>query len=271
MTPSEPLRREVLMRELENRAISVYVYENLDSTNSEAKRFALDGGDVPAVFLAEKQSAGRGRMGRSFYSPAQTGIYLSFLTEWNPLFADSVGLTAIAAVAVRRAIAQVTGISVQIKWVNDLYANGKKVCGILAESFWKERRQMVVIGVGVNVYTEEFPDALRQTAGGLLPSERGLRNRLAARIAAELYEATRRAQIGTVSDDMREYRKNSLVLGKPIAYTENGVRYLGTAQSVDDCGRLTVLRDDGTVAVLASGEISLRLLESQNRNRTGDV
>lgn len=271
--PQDGLLNEALCRDVGIAALPIYGYRLVDSTNSEAKRFALQGGAAPAVFVAEEQSAGRGRMGRSFYSPAQTGIYLSLLLEWDAVAAASVGLTAVAAVAVRRAIARVTGVEAQIKWVNDLYAEGRKVCGILAEGFWQEGRQLVVIGVGVNVCTENFPEELKQTAGRLLTDGgQDLRNRLTAQMIRELYETLERARSGRHAEDMQEYRAYSLVLGKPIVYIENGVRQSGVAQSVDDRGRLTVLCEDGHTAVLASGEISLRLQDPPRTiNRTGEA
>ncbi len=235
--------------------ISVQVFRLLDSTNTEAKRYTQSGGRVPAVFLAEEQSAGRGRMGKSFYSPPSTGIYLSLLLEAPSRLSDTVFITSASAVAVLRAIEAVTGIQAQIKWVNDLYYKNRKVCGILAESFAHNGVSYMIVGVGVNLYTAEFPKELSEIAGALLPRQEGLRNRLAARIIAELYTVYK-------SDDpswvMRLYRQHSMVLGKQISFTENGVLFRGIARSVDDYGRLYVHLTDGTEKCLASGEISLR-------------
>ena len=236
-------------------SVSVCVLPTVDSTNEEAKRRAKDGTDIPLALLAEEQTAGRGRLGRSFYSPPDTGLYLSLLLRPNGDVTDAVGLTTLAAVAIMRAIRSVTGIQTQIKWVNDLYYQDKKVCGILAESFFADNVRYVVIGVGINLYTSEFPKELADKAGALLVGDEGMRNALAARTITELYE------IATDADRdglMREYRSASMVLGKAVVYTQNGIEHRGVAESIDDAGRLCVRLPDGSLAVLASGEISLR-------------
>ncbi|MBQ9782957.1 MAG: biotin--[Clostridia bacterium] len=256
---AERLNETEITRRLGARELAVRVYACVDSTNSEAKRYALAGGATPCAFLAEAQSAGRGRMGRSFYSPEGTGLYLSLLIPAEGALSDAVMLTTGAAVAVRRAIFQVTGRETGIKWVNDLYLEGRKVCGILAESFFVEQKRYVVLGVGVNLYTEDFPEELRLIAGSLLPQPRAVRNALAAALLAELYDLTEKLEPDTL---MEEYRAASLVLGRQITYTENGVSRVGRAESVDDRGRLHVRHEDGSQAVLASGEISLRLNEA---------
>ena len=251
----ERFNEEWLARQLGGRALAVRVLEQVDSTNSEAKRYALSGGEAPCAFLAETQTAGRGRMGRSFFSPDGTGIYLSLLLPPKETLADAVLLTSAAAVGACRAIRRVTGLSPAIKWVNDLYLNGRKVCGILAESFFVGDCHRTVLGIGVNLYTEDFPAELREIAGGLLPRE-GLRNALAAALIEEVM-----ALWDNLSPDafLEEYRRDSMVLGQSVTYTENGVCYTGVAESIDERGHLAVRRDDGSVAVLASGEISLRL------------
>lgn len=267
MTRYDALERERLLSYLGSEAISVHVYETVDSTNYEAKRYAMEGGTAPAVFLAEAQTAGRGRTGKRFYSPEGTGVYLSLLLSVGNRPSDAVGLTSVAAVAVRRAIARVTGVETEIKWVNDLYANGRKVCGILTEGFCLEGACYAIVGVGVNLYTEEFPDELLGIAGGLCPADGNLRNALAARITAELYEAAERLARGQAEEDMAEYRKHSMVLGKAITYWKNQCAYDGIAEAVDQRGHLTVRHADGSRCVLASGEISLRLRGRNDENQ----
>ena len=240
--------------------LSVYLYSEIDSTNSQAKRHAMDGGTAPAVFLAESQSGGRGRMGRSFYSPAYTGIYLSLLFQILPNASDTVLLTTAASVAVLRAIRSVTGIEAGIKWVNDLYVEGRKVCGILAESFFCGEERYGILGVGINLDTAEFPEALRETAGSLNPQKKGLRNALAAEVIQELYGLVKE---GAVCDFIEEYRAHSMVLGQAVVYTQNQETKCGVAEAIDERGRLLVRHEDGTAALLASGEISLRLEKQQ--------
>ena len=149
----EALSAERIGEEL---SFPVSVLRTVDSTNTEARRRILSGESLPQAILAEEQTAGRGRMGRSFYSPAGTGIYLSLCFEASG--SEILFLTTAAAVAVHRAIREVTGIVTDIKWVNDLYFRGRKVSGILAESFSVEEKRYVIRGVGVNLYTTEFPE-----------------------------------------------------------------------------------------------------------------
>ena len=251
----ERLQESLIRAALGECPVAVRVLSVTDSTNNEAKRHAQAGGQAPIAFFAEEQSAGRGRMGRCFYSPPHTGLYLSLLLPIEGGFSDTVGMTTAAAVAVLRAIRSVTGITVGIKWVNDLYDNSRKVCGILAESFLVGAQRYAVIGVGVNLYTEDFPSELHGIAGGLLPTQKNLRNALAAAILAELYAACRCADRTAL---MAEYRAHSLVLGRAVVYTENQVEHRGVVEAIDDGGRLLVRLSDGALVVLASGEISLR-------------
>ena len=255
MTGQDRLNREEIESYLKDVPLAVRIYDTVDSTNTEAKRYALDGGNVPCVFLAETQTAGRGRMGRSFYSPEGVGLYLSLLLsaerEWDP-----VGVTTAAAVATRRAIETVCTIGTDIKWVNDLYYHNKKVCGILAESFFAGERRSFVIGVGINLYTTDFPEELRDIAGGLLSEKKGLRSRLAAETARGLWMLIRQPDRTEI---MADYRAHSMVLGRQITFSENGITRDGVAESIDENGHLTVRLTDGTRAELASGEISLRL------------
>ncbi len=233
----------------------LFLYSEIDSTNTEARRHALRGSGS-AVFLADRQLSGRGRMGRSFYSPRGSGIYLSLLLplEGNP--EDILLMTSAAAVAVRRAIFAATGRETGIKWVNDLYYNEKKVCGILCESVQSAERRYVIVGVGINLSTEIFPDEIAAVAGSLGVLGEDKRGELAALCISELYRIW-----SNISDTvfMEEYRQYSTVLGKEITYTENGVTYGGVAENIDERGRLYVRDGQGSVRILASGEISIRM------------
>ena len=245
-----------MTRELKESGAGLRLYDTVDSTNTEAKRYTLDGGETPAVFLAETQTAGRGRMGRSVFSPDGTGIYLTVLRRCEGALSDGVLLTTAAAVAVRRAILRVTGISTEIKWVNDLLLNGKKVAGILAESFPHEGQLYLILGVGVNLSTADFPEELSSVAGSLRPGENGLRNELAAALANELLSLGWAPSPDSFID---EYRAASAVLGKRVTYLRNGIRREGIASEIDGRGRLTVVHDDGSRVLLSEGEITLRL------------
>lgn len=239
----------------EGLSFPVSVLRVVDSTNTEARRRVLEGGEsAPFAILAEEQSAGRGRMGRSFYSPEGTGIYLSLCFKASGI--DPLSLTTAAAVATHNAIKETTGIVTRIKWVNDLYFRERKVSGILAESFFVGEMRYVILGVGVNLYTTEFPRELAEIAGGLTDAASGLRNRLASALLRELS-----ALMGEHIPEgvMETYRAHSMVLGREIRYTENGIDHEGIATAIDEQGRLSIRCRDGRERILASGEITLRL------------
>ena len=232
------------------------IYGETDSTNTRARVYAAEGGAVPALFIADSQSAGRGRTGKSFYSPRGTGLYASLLLPAKP--ESAVYMTTAAAVAVHRAIKSVTEISTDIKWVNDLYLKGKKVAGILCESMFVGERGYVIIGFGINISTSAFPKELSNTATSLgLFGNTPIADLLAAACAEELIAVWKS---GLTPSLLFEYKQNSAVLGRNIVYTENGVSHEGIATDIDREGRLSVRLTDGRVVSLSSGEISVRLI-----------
>ena len=255
--PAERLTEAEIRRFMKRDDLSLIILQSVDSTNNEAKRYALSGGAAPAGFVAEEQTAGRGRMGRSFYSPGGTGLYVSFLYPVGERTQESVvGITSAAAVALLRAVHRVCGMECRIKWVNDLQnPEGKKLAGILAESFFAGAEKFVVIGIGVNLSTENFPDEISGRAASI-GAGKLVRCALCGVLADELtglWEAL------PDRGYMAEYRRASCVLGKPVCYTQNGVSRFGVAEEIDDEGGLWIAGDDGKRVRLASGEISLRV------------
>ena len=247
-------------RILSSRGIQLYHFDTVDSTNRVARTHAAESGHVPALFLADAQTQGRGRLGRSFFSPAQTGIYMTLLMDVTDEDVSSVAkLTSAAAVAVTDVMDKHMGVDGQIKWVNDIYVNGKKVCGILAESFFCDDRRYVAVGVGINLNTHVFPSELEDVAGSV-----GVSTNKQERVAiAELMGAALWDIFGSLRDKdssfMDRYRKRSMVIGKQVTFTESGVTREGFAVAVDDCGGLVVSLADGSHTTLCSGEITLRL------------
>ena len=240
--------------------LSLFCYETTDSTNTQAKNYVLEGGRGAAAFVANEQTAGRGRMGRSFFSPGDTGIYLSLLCPVAGVLRDAVAWTTGASVAVARAISAETGIEVGIKWVNDLYYRERKVCGILAESFLWEDQRYVILGVGINLSTTDFPEELSLRAGSLMTESGDRKLPLTAALVKTLYAMMTE---GAPSDWMEEYRRRSTVLGYPITYRIDGREYRGQAVAIEDDGALLVLDEDGGKQRLSSGEITLRLRETK--------
>ena len=243
--------------DIRRQGVEIRIFDEIDSTNTEAKRYCLGGGSVPALFWADGQTSGRGRMGRSFYSPSESGIYLSLLTA-APQDADSLTrVTSAAAVALHRAIFDELGIDTGIKWVNDLYFKGKKIAGILAESFFVGDTRYIIIGAGINLSTAVFPEELRGKAGALVRDcGSALRARLSARAAHNLLDCL--DDLG--NEEMVDYyRAHSVVLGRAVTFCENGEEYRGVAESIDGLGRLSVRLENGGSRLLSGGEISLRL------------
>lgn len=238
------------------KGLSVYLHRTIDSTNDEAKRLIASGKKESALIVAEGQSAGRGRRGRQFFSPELTGIYMTFSFPTNMPLTDAVGITTATAVAVHLAIKDLTDMETEIKWVNDLYLGGKKICGILTEAisdFESGCVQNMIIGIGINYQTTNFPRELQDIAASLSPT--GIsRNRMVARIVDRLLDVLN----GEV-DYLEIYRAHSMVLGKDIVYERDGVKTEARALDIDDNGGLVVEHRDGSRATLTSGEISLRL------------
>lgn len=237
--------------------LEVVVLDSVDSTNNEAKRRIVAGEQKLLLVTAECQTAGRGRQGKSFYSPDGTGVYLTLVVHPNAPIFDAVSVTTRASVAVCRAIRNVCAAQPEIKWVNDLYLNGKKICGILVEAmsdFETGITKSLVIGVGVNVSTRDFPADLPDAASLSMPGIS--RNRLIAEIVQELLREAADLQDRSYLTD---YRRWSLVLGKEIKYIRNDGTYFATAVGIDDNGGLIVEDEQGERTTLQSGEISLRL------------
>ena len=236
--------------------VSVRVFDEIDSTNTEAKRMAADGFWGDALLVANTQTAGRGRMGRSFYSPSATGAYFSILHTLTTPLCDAVAITSAASVAVMRAIKALSGVQTQIKWVNDLYYRDKKICGILTEAVSVGERTHVIVGIGINLSTESFPAELREIAGSL-----DAQIDTAELIAQIFCEISRYLQNPGSREWLADYRAHSSVLGRHVAWVSEGGSCEGIAESIDADGALLVRVADGNVVRLHTGEITLRPLK----------
>lgn len=237
--------------------IPVFTYKMTDSTNVRAKQYLAENDCDRAVFAAEGQTAGRGRMGRSFYSPYGSGVYMSYVFSPKTEVADVVSVTAAASVAVVRALEKTCGVHPMIKWVNDIYIDEKKLCGILTEAVANRETgivEHVVIGIGINFSVLSFPDELADRACSLSVS--GItRNMLIASVCDELYGITK-----DLSDKsfFETYRERMLVIGRDITYYENSQPHSAHAVDVDSNGGLIVRGSDGHEKILRSGEITVR-------------
>ncbi len=243
--------------------IRLRAFETLDSTNSELKKLAAEGAPEGTVVIANEQTAGRGRLGRSFASAPGAGIYMSVLLRPCLDLDCAPSLTAVTAVAVSRAIEKCCGRAVGIKWTNDLYLRNKKICGILCESSLRaDKLDYAVVGIGVNVTTrtEDFPPEIRDVAGSLYTQtgytfERGA---IISAILAELDEVYRQWLEGP-SRCLEEYRQRCFILGSEVTVSAPDGEYRATAESISPDYGLRVRLDSGEIRTLHCGEVSLKM------------
>lgn len=262
---ADVLSEEGIRRYLRQPGPEVRFFPSITSTNTVLKQLALQ--DVPAglALVAETQTGGRGRMGRSFYSPPASGLYLSLLLRPRTEASKAVLLTACAAVAVAETVEELSGVRPGIKWVNDLLVDGRKICGILTEAGLDVETGLVshvIVGIGINtrIPREGFPEELRDIAGaafGTLPVP-DLRCRLAAGILNRLWTW---AEDPGSEEIFEKYRSRSLAPGQGILILEPGKDPVpAVALGLDRDYALRVRLEDGDQRLLRSGEISIRTL-----------
>lgn len=257
---TERLTKENIVKYMKHGgAFSFDVRDEVTSTNALAKEAALGGEKQFRVFTAQSQTAGRGRLSRSFYSPAGTGLYMSVILRPESI-ADVTMITSGAAVIMADAIEECFGICADIKWVNDLYLAGKKVCGILTEASFSggENPDFVILGAGVNVYPPEggFPDEVRDVAGALLAERTtDAKARLAAAFLDRLYE-----KYGEIfrGGHMDEYRRRCRMVGERVDVVSGEKSFAAKILSINDDCSLTVETEDGECQKIFSGEVSVR-------------
>lgn len=244
--------------------VSLTVYNETDSTNNRLRELAAAGAPEGAVALACTQTGGKGRLGRSFFSPTDTGLYMSILLRPQMSAAEAVRITTAAAVAVAEGAEQVSGRQADIKWVNDVYMADKKICGILTEaSFSLENGGLdyAVCGIGINVYEPEggFPEELRGIAGAVLsePAE-DIRNRLAGLVISRFMRYYRELSENSF---LQGYRQRLIWRGERIDLIRGSEIQPATLIDVDEQCRLIVELPDGVRREISSGEISIRRKE----------
>lgn len=241
--------------------INITVVECVDSTNKYLKEKAVGGAKEGTVVIADTQTGGRGRFTRKFYSPSGCGIYMSILLKPQIPAKDAVLITSAAAVAVAESCEALCGKKAQIKWVNDVYIEEKKVCGILTEGSIKPdgNFDFAVLGIGINAFSPEggFDDEIKDIAGAVFNEKtENLRNRLAAEVIDRFFDYYRDLRKKTFLD---KYRERSCVTGEKINVIKNGEKIKAVALGIDNDCRLLVEYDDKTQEYLSSGEISIRL------------
>lgn len=246
------LDRERIIANISDKQTEVIVYDTVSSTNDLAKELCRES-DRELLIVANAQTNGRGRQGKTFFSPKDSGLYFSLTVNTDTPDFDFTGVTCAVSVACVRAIEKLTDLRPQIKWVNDIYIGDRKVCGILVQSFTQNGRiTRLIIGVGINISTESFPEDIKSIAGSL--NKNIDRSILTAEIVNNIRELLSRKSIEYIG----EYKEKSNVLGKEIIYFRNGIPHPARAVDIDEKGGL-VVEENGETITLISGEISLRV------------
>lgn len=251
-------------------ADNIHIYDTLCSTNTTAKELAEnDNAPHGTLVLAQQQSAGKGRLGRSFHSPIGTGIYMSVILRLDYDIENSLKITSAASVAVCRAIKLVYNVDTQIKWVNDVFLNNKKICGILTEASVNPASQAlnyIVVGIGINICTDDFPEQIADAACSLFSKEeysgKPEREILIAEVINQLEiicESLSCPDSGVFLDD---YRRFSCIIGSDInVIMPNKPIYQARAIDINNDGHLIVQMSDGSTSELSCGEISIRKIQ----------
>ena len=244
-------------------SLDLRVFDSVDSTNLVLRSLANEGATEGTVVIAAEQTGGRGRKGRSFYSPQGTGVYISLLLKPRIAPDDATLITTTAAVAVSEAVEALSGEPAAIKWVNDVFLRGKKVCGILTEgSFDMESGQFeyAILGAGINVYEPDggFPAEIREIAGSVLVSPApDAKNRVIAEYLNRFLPLYR--ELGSAATNA-EYRRRSFVLGQMVNVLVGDRATPARAIDIDERCRLLVEYENGRRETLSSGEISVRVI-----------
>ena len=250
----------------EYRDLDLTVLPTAPSTNALVREKANQGRPEGCVIVACEQTDGRGRYGRQFFSPVDSGVYLSLLlrpTAYSPQQATC--LTAAAAAAMCQAIEAVTGQQPGIKWVNDIFLHGKKVCGILTEAavgLETGTLNYMVLGAGVNLYppAEGFPEEIQSIAGSVLEhSCPEAKNRLVGEFLNRFWDFYTHPECRTYLED---YRARSLAIGRNVTVLSAGKAVSAYAYGIDDDFRLLVRYENGDTEALSYGEIRIQLAES---------
>jgi BirA family biotin operon repressor/biotin-[acetyl-CoA-carboxylase] ligase len=237
----------------------IMVESTVDSTQMYAKNYlATHPIDQPVAIFAEQQTQGYGRRGREFYSPKEQGLYFSVVIPHPKYQMDQIGLimTGVALVIAQELKQFFPDRDFSLKWVNDILLNGRKVSGIITEAITELEyvsTQALVIGVGINLTTVEFPPELKNKATAIKPDQVIDRNRLAARLVATVIEHWEDYLDGSL---LPAYRAMSAVIGRQVTLVVGNQTVKGIAQDINEQGNLVVKTDDGQLHAFNNGEIT---------------
>ena len=241
--------------------LDIEVKNTVTSTNALLKEKAAAGAPEGTVLIALRQTAGRGRFTRSFFSPSDSGIYMSILLRPRISAESAALITTAAAVAVSEAAETLSGRKTGIKWVNDVLIDGKKICGILTEAslnIESGELDYAVLGIGLNVYEPEngFPDEIKNIAGAIFRErEAGIKSRLAAAVLESFFKYYKTLP---KREFLKAYEERCIVIGKKINVLSIDGSRTATALGIDENCRLRVEYSDGAFGMLSSGEVSIK-------------
>lgn len=264
---SDILSPESIMPYLDNKSYNISVYDTVNSTNSLLKQMAINNAPDKTIAIANEQTEGRGRRGNSFYSPFGSGIYISILLRpQNMKSFDAPIVTTATAVAVCNAVSTVCQKELSIKWINDLFFKGKKVCGILTEAstdFESGNVEYIIIGIGLNLITPKdgFPKEISDIAGAISDTPID-KSRLSAEILTQITDLISNIDKRTFIID---YKKRLFVLGEKIKVITPISEYDAEAIDIDDNAQLIVKTDNGEIKTLNAGEIRIRKREKNEQ------
>lgn len=243
-------------------SLQVQVFQTIDSTNKLAKQLATENPSRPLAIIANQQTAGYGRYGRQYYSPKDTGVYISLLLPMANKNVTSGLLTTGAAVAVVKIFESLHHVKLQIKWVNDLIYENRKIAGIMTEGitdFETGSLSYVIVGIGINLSTSNFPIEMQAKAGSLNLQDLD-RNLLVARLIDEMYQVLMGELTPTL---LAYYREHSLVIGHEIVLDQRGKLIQGRVVDIDNQGALVVVTTTG-IQTFNGGEITkVKLLDGE--------
>ena len=242
--------------------LNITIFDELDSTNNYLKKIGSQGEKENQLVIALSQTGGRGRMGRSFYSPNGTGIYFSLLLHPEFSAEKSLFLTVMAAVSVAETVMKYNKNDVKIKWVNDIYIDGKKVCGILTEGSTNADKKLdyAVVGIGINVIAPEngFPDDIQDTATAIFPGK--TEENIKEKIISEVVNSFFKMYNGFDSNYIERYKEYSYLIGKEINIISGENKRQATVIDITDDCHLLVKNENDEIEEISSGDVSVRVI-----------
>lgn len=243
----------------------ILIYDVLESTNTTAKSIA-ENAKENTIIIAKQQIKGRGRYGRTFYSPSQSGIYLSLILKPNTEIKDASLITCMVAVSVVRALNKLYNIDAKIKWVNDIYINNKKVCGILTEANINIETSFfdyIIVGIGINIKPplEGYEQSIKDIATSVCENTDipVLKNQLIGEIVSDILNNLKSFKS---CDFMKEYKQHSFIIGKKVDLVSQNKTETVTILDINNSGHLVFLNQDNQVKEAFSGEISIRNIQN---------